>query len=407
MICYIAIPTSLTLQSANALQTFATLRELRARRPDTLGIMPRWGREPSRFAELGVVHLPRPAIGKLSRLYRSTLWYYLEYSAFAWMCLPVVLEQMRAGHRIEAVYIRQSICAAWWSGVIAPRLGNIPVIYEVHDLESRNPSRTREAWAQSLLHLIDRTALTRSAAVASLTDDFRHYLAGIGWRDRSEVAIIPDAYDDRLFAPQDTATCRDRLHLPAEAEIVAYAGMTFAHRWLDGLLEAAARLVPEHPRLHLVLVGGRPAEVDALRVQAAQLGIAERVLLTGPRPQAEVVHYLNAADALVIPDTVTDMTASPLKLFEYLALGQPLVLPDLPALREIVPPALAHYFPRRNLPAFVNVLSTALHARNDTARIAARRALAYNHTYGRRAERILALVEQVAQQEPTLHQAVR
>lgn len=397
MIAYIAIPTSLTLQSANALQTYTTLRELRRRRPDTLAIVPRWGNEPSRFSELGVVHLQRPAIGKLSRIYRTTLWYYMEYTAFAWMCLPVLAHQQRAGHVIEAVYIRQSICAAWWSAVLAPRLGNIPVIYEVHDLESRNPSRTKEAWAQSLLHLIDRTALRRSAAVASLTDEFRHYLASIGWRDSADVAVIPDAYDEELFQPADQAACRARLGIAPDALLIGYAGMTFAHRWLDGLLAAVAQLAPHRPQIGVVLVGGRPAEIAALREQATQLGISERVRLVGAVPQAEVVAYLNAADVLVIPDTVTDMTASPLKLFEYLALGKPLVLPELPALREIVPPELGYTFPRRHLPALVAALAAALAEPLTANRSAARRTLAQQHTYGRRAERILRLVAQVAQ----------
>jgi glycosyltransferase involved in cell wall biosynthesis len=110
-----------------------------------------------------------------------------------------------------------------------------------------------------------------------------------------------------------------------------------------------------------------------------------------------VVCYLGAADVLVIPDTVTDMTASPLKMFEYLALGQPPVLPDLPALREIVPPSLAHYFPRRNPDGLVQALTAALAAGTDHASAAARRTLARDYTYGRRAERILALIEQVRQ----------
>ena len=76
-ICYIAYPTSLTLQSANAIQTWTTLRELRRLRPETLALVPRWLDEVSRFGEVGAVHLPRPAIGKLSRLYRTTLFYYL------------------------------------------------------------------------------------------------------------------------------------------------------------------------------------------------------------------------------------------------------------------------------------------------------------------------------------------
>ncbi|MCU0493035.1 MAG: glycosyltransferase [Chloroflexaceae bacterium] len=430
MICYIAYPTSLTLQSANALQTYTTLRELRARRPDTLAFIPRWGREPSRFSEVGATHLPRPAIGKLSRLHKSTLLYYLEHSAFAFMTAAILQSKIQnSTSNIEAVYVRQVICAAWWAGVLGPRLG-IPVIYEAHDMETRNPSRAKEPWATGLLHLIDRVALTRSSAVVSLTDDFRHYLAGIGWRRPEEVFVVPDAYDAQQFAPQDKAACRAALGLPAEADVITYAGMTFSHRWLDGLLEAAARLRESHPRLLLLLVGGRPQEIENLTHHAQKLGLPitnrqspvlpfdrltsresegsivnrqssivnrqfPTIIFTGPKPQAEVVRYLGAADALVIPDTVTDVTASPLKLFEYMALGQPLVLPSIPALREIVPPANGHYFPRRDLSGLTSALAAALGAKNDSAAAAARRALAADHTYGRRAERILAVVEQV------------
>jgi glycosyltransferase involved in cell wall biosynthesis len=406
MIVYIAYPTSLTLQSANALQTFTTLRELRARRPDTLAIIPRWGREASRFAEVGALHLPRPAIGKLSRLHKSTLLYYLEHTAFALMTAAVVAPRRR---QVEAVYVRQVICAAWWAGVLGPALG-VPVIYEAHDLETRNPSRAKEPWAAGLLHLIDRVALGRSSAVVSLTDDFRRLLAAIGWRDPAEVFVVPDAYDERVFAPGDRAAARAALGLPAAAPLVAYAGMTFAHRWLDGLLEAAARLRAARPGLTLALVGGRDAERAELARRAAGLGfiVVERgphdpaapvppgaCLIVAPRPQAEVAGYLAAADALAIPDTVTDVTASPLKLFEYLALGAPLVLPAIPALHEIVPPALCFPFPRRDLAGLAAALDAALAGADDQPAAAARRDLAAAHTYGRRAEQIIAVVERV------------
>lgn len=391
MLCYIAYPTSLKLQSANALQTHATLRELRRLHPEMLALIPRMGREPTRFAEVGACHLPRPAIGKLSRLHRSSLWYYLEYSIFAWMCAAAVARQP-----VEAVYVRQNICAAWWSSVFGPRMG-IPVIYEAHDLELRNPSRAKEPWAQGFVHLIDRVALTRATAVASLTADFRRYLAGIGWRDPADVHVIPDAYDDTLFVPHERHACRAALHLPTDAAIIAYAGMSFAHRWLDGLLDAAAHMLAQHPHLLLLLVGGRPAERAALQQHAAALGISRHVVLVEPRPQADVVRYLAAADVLVIPDTLTDTTASPLKLFEYLAMGQPLVLPDIPALREIVPPDAGCYFPRRQTAALAHALGVALHhASSDPAGVAVRRALAQQHTYARRAERILGVVAAVS-----------
>ncbi len=398
MIVYIAYPTSLNLQSANALQTHTTLRELRARRPDTLALIPRWGIEPSRFHEVGAVHLPRPAIGKLSRLYKSTLLYYLEHSAFAAMTAALIAPQRRT---VEAVYIRQPVIAAWWAGVFGPRLG-VPVIYEAHDFESRNPSRAKERWARGLLDLIDRTAICRSTAVASLTADFRQLLARLGWRDPASVAVIPDAYDEQIFAPQDRAACRAALGLPLQAPIVAYAGMTFAHRWLDGLLNAVIALRAAITDLTVLILGGRPGEravltahaLSAVRDRAETATTPADLYLLPPRPQAEVARWLGAADALVIPDTVTDVTASPLKLFEYMALGLPIVLPALPALHEILPAQLAYSFPRRDLVGLQAALAAAL-AERDPTLPAARQALAAEHTYGRRAERILALVAQV------------
>jgi len=400
MIAYIAYPTSLNLQSANALQTYTTLRELRARRPDTMAIIPRWGSEPSRFTELGAIHLPRPAIGKLSRFYKSTLLYYLEHSAFALMSAALLAPRR---HEVEAVYVRQVICAAWWAGILGPSLG-VPVIYEAHDLESRNPSRAKEPWATGLLHLIDRVALSRATAVVSLTDDFRRLLALIGWRDPAEVAVIPDAYDEHIFAHGDRHAARVALDLPLQAPIIAYAGMTFAHRWLEGLLESAASLRTDYPNLTLLMVGGRDHERAALRQRAAELGFpvngADARVAPGsctflpPRAQADVARYLLAADVLAIPDTVTDVTASPLKLFEYLALGQPLVLPALPALHEIVPADLCYPFVRRSLSGLTAALRAALQE-HDPTRSVARRTLASAHTYGRRAERILDLVARV------------
>ncbi|MGB9737108.1 glycosyltransferase [Chloroflexus sp.] len=402
MIVYIAYPTSLNLQSANALQTFTTLRELRARRPDTLALIPRWGNEPSRFFEVGAVHLPRPAIGKLSRLYKSTLLYYLEHSAFAAMTATVVALRR---HNVQAVYIRQPIIAAWWAGVFGPRF-DLPVIYEAHDLESRNPSRAKEPWARGFLDLIDRTALCRSSAVVSLTDNFRRLLAQIEWRDPAEVAVIPDAYDEQVFRPQDRAACRRGLGLPADAPIVAYAGMTFAHRWLDGLLSAIRRLRAIHPTLIGIVIGGRPGERAALAAHALSEGlrVAETTAMSADlyllplRPQIEVVSCLGAANVLVIPDTVTDVTASPLKLFEYMALGLPIVLPAIPALYEILPSHLAYSFTRRDLNGLQAALTAAL-AECDPALATERQRLAAEHTYGRRAERIIALVEQVAQRK--------
>jgi len=400
-IAYIAYPTSLTLRSANAIQTYTTLRELRARAPATLAIVPRWLGEPSRFEELGARHLQRPAVGKLSRLYRSTLWYYAERSIFAAMTAAVVLGERWRGHAIDVVYVREAICAGWWAALWGPLLG-LPVLFEAHDLESWNPSRAKERWAQPLLNLLDRVTLTRSHAVVSLTGDFRRLLGQIGWRAAADVAVIADAFDDQQIAPGDRAQARREIGLAPDAPLIVYSGMTFAYRKLELLIDAFASACQLIPDARLVLVGGRPAEIAQLRAQAQALAIEDALTCTGQMPQHHVLPYLHAADALVIPDTVTDVTASPLKLFEYLAAGRVVVLPDIPALAEILPPSIGYYFQRGDAQALARALIAALTDPQRTQREQAGLAAVAPHTYAARAECILALAEAVARRYGTM-----
>ena len=395
-ICYIAYPTSLTLQSANAIQTWTTLRELRRLRPHTLALIPRWLAEPSRFAQVGVVHLPRPAIGKLSRLHRTTLLYYLEHSAFAWMCWLYLLGARLRGRRYDVVYVRQVVCAAWFAAGLARVLG-MRVIYEAHDWETRNPSRAKEPWARGLLHLLDRLALTRVTALVSLTDHFLRELALIGWRPRT-TAVIPDGFDDEQYVPRDRDAARARLEIDRNAFVIVYAGMTFSHRGLDRLVDAFAGAAL--PLSKLILVGGRPKEIAELREQVDGLGLAEQVTLTGPHAQETVAEYLAAADVLVIPDTVTDITASPLKLFEYMAMARPIISVDLPALREVVDERAARFVRRgdtADLRAALRELSNDPARRAEMGRQA--RVQAAPWTYAARAKRIVALCDNVVNRQ--------
>jgi len=394
-IAYIACPTSLTLGSANAIQTYTTLRELRRRAPDTLALVPRWLREPSRFGEVGARHLPRPAVGKLSRLYRSTLWYYAERAIFAAMTAAVVAWEWLRGRPVRAVYVREVVCAGWWAALWGPLLG-LPVIYEAHDLESWNPSRAKELWAQPLLHLLDRTALTRSTAVVSLTEDFRRLLARLGWRRVEEVVVIPDAFDEQHVAPGDRVAARRALRLDETAPLIVYSGMTFSYRGIDGLLDAFTHVRAALPRARLALVGGRPAEIAQLRAQASTLGLDGAIVWAGQLPHAAITPYLQAADVLVIPDTVTDVTASPLKLFEYLAAERAVALPDIPALAEVLSPAIGYYFRRGDAGARAAALLAALADPQRHERERDGRAAVARHTYAARAAAILALAEAVA-----------
>jgi glycosyltransferase involved in cell wall biosynthesis len=335
----------LDLTAANAIQTYSTVRELQQVLPGTVLVVPRWLREPSAFGRLGALHLPRPAVNKLSRFVPWAGWSYIERTLYSFMLVVLLVARRLLGRGFRALYVRDAVCAAWLA-LLRPLHGG-RLVYEVHDLESAHPSGASRwpapLWSRAL-PWIDRAALRRSCKVVSLTESFRRWAVEHGIRTSSEIAVIPDAYDPDLYYPVDASGARRDLGLPEHVYIVGYSGLTFAYRRLDLLVEAFRCVAAEDPEARLLLVGGRPDEVDALRKQAMQLGIERQIVVTGQVPQAEAARYVAAADVLVIPDTVTGLTASPLKLFEYMASGRPVVCKDMPALREIADESSALFF---------------------------------------------------------------
>jgi glycosyltransferase involved in cell wall biosynthesis len=386
---YIAYPSSLTLQSANAVQTYHTAGEVRKLDPSTVALIPRLPGRASAFEAIGATHLPRLPFNALNHLLRSTAWSYLERSWFAWLSAAWLARRGLTGPA-TVVYIRDAVGAAWY-GALLRRLLGVRLVYEIHDLEQWNPSRARSAALTPLVRLIDAAAVRGSHRVVALTDDFRRYLLRVGLKRPGEVGVIADAYDAAVYQPGDRAEARAALGLPAEAFVAAYSGFTYAYRQVETLVTAWATVREAHPSAILCLVGGRPAEVAALRAQADGLALGAGVRFAGLQPPPTVARYLAAADALVIPGTVSGRNASPLKMFEYMAMHRPIVAVDLPSLREILGDDGALYVPAGDPDALAAAL-LALAADPAQAEALGRRAgeRAGGYTYSARARAVLA-----------------
>ncbi len=388
---YVAYPMRLDLGAANAIQTYSTVRELRRVLPGVRLVVPRWLREPSAFSQIGAMHLPRPAVNKLSKFLPWAGWSYIERTLYAFMLALLLLFWRLTGRGYRVLYVRDSVCAAWLC-LLKPAHG-ARVIFEAHDLEAAHPSKAskwpRAFWVR-FLPWLDRTALRKADVLVSLTETFRRWLSVKRIRPVSDVVVIPDAFDPLLYYPQDKGKARQALGLSPSAFVIGYGGLTFAYRRLDLLMQAFALLADEFHEIMLLLVGGRPQEVEELRALAEELGVSpERVVMPGQLPQKETALFLNASDVLVIPDTVTGMTASPLKLFEYMATGRPIVLKEMPALREILDDTSARFFPAGSVEELVDAIRTLRLHPGDAARLGAEAlARSARYTYAARARQI-------------------
>lgn len=256
------------------------------------------------------------------------------------------------------------------------------VAWEVHRVPG---GRLRRRWAAEAM-----AAGVRPIAISGgVAEDLG--APDLGARD---VAVEHDAVDGGLAeALPSRAEARRTLGLEPDQPVVLYAGGLLRWKGVDVLVDAA-----QDPRLAgaLVLIaGGMDKDTEALRARARG---AANVRIDGFRPAAEIPTYLAAADVGVVPNRATPRISShytsPLKVFEALGAGLPLVVSDLPSLRDVLDEHTASFV----LPEDPGALAGALSALLDDealrgARSAAGRARVAHHTWTARAERILRLLQ--------------
>src|SRR5438045_7520205 len=102
-------------------------------------VVPRWLREPSAFSDLDAMHLPRPAVNKLSKFVPWAGWSYIERTLYSFMLVLLLMFLRLTGRGYRALYVRDAVCAAWLA--LFRGLHGSRVIYEVHDLEALHPSK--------------------------------------------------------------------------------------------------------------------------------------------------------------------------------------------------------------------------------------------------------------------------
>jgi glycosyltransferase involved in cell wall biosynthesis len=186
------------------------------------------------------------------------------------------------------------------------------------------------------------------------------------------VTVIPNAVDARAFrfgdAPDPSLLAKLGL---AGATVIGFAGSFYAYEGLDLLLDAAPLLLPRHPELRLLLVGGGPQE-QALKAQANALGLGERVVFTGRVPHADVQRYYDLIDVMVYPRhrmRLTDLV-TPLKPLEAMAQGRMFVASDVGGHRELVRDGETGFlFPAGDVNALAREIDQVLARRADWPRL--------------------------------------
>lgn len=229
-----------------------------------------------------------------------------------------------------------------------------------------------------------RSLARRLAGVVTVTQYYRTELVERFDFAASRVLCIPDAVDLEAFAQApDRVSARTQLGLPTNRTIAVYTGSDIPWKGLTTLRQAALLV----PHSYLVAFVG----------EIAPDGSDPRKLYAGYRPRIQMPLWLSAADVLVLTGTntseISQRYTSPLKLFEYLAAGRPIVCSDLSSFREILDERTVYFAKPDDPAALAEAIQRAAEEPDRNRKANAAKELAEQYSWTARGKRIRSFIE--------------
>ncbi len=184
-----------------------------------------------------------------------------------------------------------------------------------------------------------RPRLTRALLgldhVIAVSDSLRQVALELGVPEE-RTTVVGNGVDTTLFQPRDRRQARQRFGLDEQAKVLVTVGGLVERKGFHRVMEVMPELLQTFPDLYYLVVGGPCREgdwSDRLRSLAAELGIVEQVIFTGPLPADELAWPLSAADLFVLA-TRNEGWAN--VILEAMACGTPVVATDVGGNREVV-----------------------------------------------------------------------
>lgn len=299
---------------------------------------------------------------------------------------------LHARRPFDMIYERYGLWSA--AGVRAARRLGIPVVVEVNAPLVQEQAAFRAFVLRDAAAAIEAEVFGTATALAVVSQELVSYVTGKG-APAAQVHVIGNAVDTGLFHPQTAPEAIPGL--PSGRFVVGFTGSLKSWHGTDNLVAAFAQLARRLPA-HLLIVGDGP-ERPLLQDHMRRLGIEGQVTLTGWVPHHRLPGLIARMDVAVAPYPAdAGHYFSPLKLFEYLAMGRPVVASRLGQTADLLGPSEAGLLvPPGDAPALAAALERVA-TDPDLAQSLARRAAAVGrqHDWQANAGRVIGLVQERA-----------
>ncbi|MFX0211715.1 MAG: glycosyltransferase family 4 protein [Candidatus Hodarchaeota archaeon] len=275
------------------------------------------------------------------------------------------------------------------AGITLSKRYRVPIILEVNapiwerDLHYGHRRRT-------LARKIEKRVLMVGNAIVVVSHFLKDFLINSGIPG-SKIHVIPNAVDPNTFNPSIDGNSIKRKYGIEDKIVVGFVGGFAKRQGIDLLLTAAPEIIKNNKGIHFLFVGDGSGR-DLYEKQVTENSLRKQVTFTGSVSYQNIPQYIAAMDVTVVPNTAN--YCSPIKLFEYMAMGKTIVAPGLDTIEHIITHGQNGFLITSGDPE--SLRDTILYLSRDRnlrsqVGLNARRTVLEHHTWKKNAERIIQI----------------
>ena len=261
------------------------------------------------------IYVVRPAILKIPALI------YFSLIFFHWREIKIQIKEFKPD-----VIVGFGIINSYIASCIAKK-ANIPFIYYWIDVLHR---LIPEKHFQALGKYLEKTTIGNSSRVITINHKLKDFVENLGAK---KTEVIGAGIDLKKFDPTlDGSPIRQKYGINDNEVVLFFMGFLYH---FAGLKEVALKLVnKEYENLKLLIIGEGDAYLDLENIVKTH-DLSNKVLIAGKKSYSEITDYLAASDICILPaypDEEIMQDIVPIKLYEYMAMGKPVIATDLPGI---------------------------------------------------------------------------
>jgi glycosyltransferase involved in cell wall biosynthesis len=326
----------------------------------------------------------------------GALSYAYNYSAFIFVS-ALVLGLRSLKRRYDLVYIHNMPDILVLSSLVPKALG-AKVLLDLHDpmpeLMTTIFNLDKNSLAVRLIQRLERWSIARADLVVTVNVACKRIFGSRSCRPE-KIGVVMNSPDERIF-PFQTAQLRP-LSAGASAKrfVIMYHGSLVERNGLDLAVDALARIRESVPAAELRIYGRKTAFLETVMERARNLGLKDHVRYLGPRSLEALAREIEDCDVGIIPNHRSAFAEinTPTRIFEYLALGKPVIAPRTPGIQDYFSPECLVFFESGNADELAQKIEYVASHHDEAVESAARGQQVYAaHTWAQEKRTLVSLV---------------